>query len=571
MTINVLLDINIVLDLLLKRGPDYYRKAELFTFLRQKKYPLFFAACALPSLEYIHTKEIERLADEGLIKSSIPPGELARQQLTGFMEAVIITPSLGSHWRRIPQDHPDREHALISLSSAELPGPTFIWTSDEDFCPAAPEIAFGDSLALQQYMENITQSNLPFVDLGCQQGLIRENLEKGIFSVLRHGNYIMGPEVKKLESKLAEYVGIKHAIGCASGTDALLMALLAYGVGPGDAIFTTAFTFIATADVISLLGATPVFVDIDPVTFNIDPKKLEQAIRAVESGNSSLHVLPNQAAPLPFPQAVARQSDGKVKFLTPRGIIPVDLFGLPADYEAINAIAKGHGLFVIEDAAQSFGAEFKGKKACSLADIACTSFFPAKPLGCYGDGGMCFTADDNLAGIMRSILVHGKGGHKYDNVRIGINGRIDTLQAAILLAKFDIFPEEVTLRQAAAQRYTALLTSHSSRCTPDASLLTPHIPDGYKSVWTQYSILAKSGDHRTVLQKSLQENKIPTAIYYPKPLHLQTAFASLGYEPGAFPISENVASRIFSIPMHPYLDAQSQEAVVKAINHACLL
>lgn len=568
MTINVLLDINIVLDLLLKRGPNYYRKAELFTFLRQKEYPLFFAACALPSLEYIHTEEIVRLADEGLIKSNILPGELARQQLTRFMEAVIITPSLGSHWRRIPQDHPDREYALISLSAAELPGPTFIWTSDEDFCPAAPEIAFGDGLALQQYIENINQSKLPLVDLAYQQGIIRENLEEGIFRVLKHGSYIMGPEVKELEAKLAEYVGVNHAIGCASGTDALLTALLAYGVGQGDAIFTTPFTFIATAEVISLLGATPVFVDIDPLTFNIDPNKLEQAVRAVEAGNSSIHVLPNQAVSWTFPPVGDDKSDAKVKFLTPRGIIPVDLFGLPADYETINTIAKRHGLFVIEDAAQSFGAEYKGKKACSLADIACTSFFPAKPLGCYGDGGMCFTADDNLAEIMRSIRVHGKGGHKYDNVRLGINGRIDTLQAAILLAKFDIFPEEVTLRQAAAQRYTALLAPHSSHFTPDAPLLTPHIPDGYKSVWAQYSILAKAGDHRTVLQKSFQKNEIPTAILYPKPLHLQTAFASLGYEPGAFPVSENVASRIFSIPMHPYLDAQSQEAVVKAINHA---
>ena len=252
---------------------------------------------------------------------------------------------------------------------------------------------------------------MEFIDLAYQQQRVRETIETNIRAVLNHGQYIMGPEVKALEANLAAYVGIKHAIGCASGTDALLMALMAYDVGPGDAIFTTPFTFIATAEVISLLGATPVFVDIDPKTFNLDPDKLEQAITGLSGKNS---------APL-----------------TAKGVIPVDLFGLPAEYERINEIAKKFGLFVIEDAAQSFGAEYNGKKACVLGDIACTSFFPAKPLGCYGDGGMCFTDDNHLAETMRSIRVHGKGNHKYDNVRIGINGRLDTMQAAILLAKFD--------------------------------------------------------------------------------------------------------------------------------------
>jgi len=291
---------------------------------------------------------------------------------------------------------------------------------------------------------------LDFIDLKTQQRRIKEQLDANIQKVLAHGSYIMGPEVKELEQKLASYVGIKHTIGCASGTDALLMALMAYGVGPGDAIFTTPFTFIATAEVISLLGATPVFVDIDPVTFNIDPAKLALAIQAVKANNPSLHPLPLTPNALP---------------LTPRGVIPVDLFGLPADYDAINAIASDHGLFVIEDAAQSFGAVYKGKRAGALADVACTSFFPAKPLGCYGDGGMCFTDNDELAAALDSIRVHGKGSHKYDNARIGINGRLDTLQAAILLAKFDIFPEEVQLRQNVANRYTALLTPHPSLLT----------------------------------------------------------------------------------------------------------
>ena len=388
---------------------------------------------------------------------------------------------------------------------------------------------------------------MDFIDLKTQQRRIKETLDANIQKVLAHGNYIMGPEVKELEAKLGAYVGAKHAISCASGTDALLMALMAYGVGPGDAIFTTPFTFIATAEVISLLGATPVFVDIDPKTYNIDPAKLEQAIRAVKANYPSAH-------PLPLNSALSTQSSA----LNPKGVIPVDLFGLPADYDAINAMARDHGLFVIEDAAQSFGAEYKGKKSCSLADIACTSFFPAKPLGCYGDGGMCFTDDDRLAKILDSIRVHGKGGHKYENERIGINGRLDTLQAAILLAKFEIFPEEVNLRQEVAQRYAELLKENKS-ITP------PHVPAGYRSAWAQYSILAKDRDHRSVLQKKLQENKIPTAIYYPKPLHLQTTFAFLGYAPGAFPVSEDSANRIFSIPMHPCLLAADQTNIAQIL------
>ena len=652
MTINVLLDVNIVLDLLLKRGPDYYKKAEMFAFLRQNDYPLFFAACALPSLEYIHTREIIRLAGDGLIKSSLAPGELARRQLSGFLEVIKIAPSLGAHWRRIPDDHPDREDGLVSLSAAELPGTTFIWTNDADFNPAASEIAYGDSYALQKYLENKDQSSMSFVDLGHQQGIIRENLEQGVFRVLKHGSYIMGPEIKELEAKLAAYVGVRHAVACASGTDALLMALMACNVGPGDAIFTTPFTFIATAEVISLLGATPVFVDIDPKTFNIDPAKLAQAITALKSHDPAHHPLPftNPQSPFtvppapstvphsPFPVHQSPVTSDQSQFpvphspstappssLTPRGIIPVDLFGLPADYDAIGAIAREHGLFVIEDAAQSFGGEYKGKKACSFGHIACTSFFPAKPLGCYGDGGMCFTDDDALAAALDSIRVHGKGSHKYENARIGINGRLDTLQAAILLAKFAIFPEEVERRNEVAARYTELIRQrgaadppggrtaaddqlggrdsdanhpgrnsaaghpgHNSaaghpgrditashlggRAAADAAdnsssspLTPPYIPGDCKSVWAQYSLLAATDAHRAAHMDKLNKNGIPTAIYYPKPLHLQTAFASLGYRPGAFPVSEDAAGRIFSIPMHPYLTAADQERIVGAL------
>jgi dTDP-4-amino-4,6-dideoxygalactose transaminase len=386
---------------------------------------------------------------------------------------------------------------------------------------------------------------MQFIDLATQQKRIREKIEANITAVLDHGKYIMGPEIKTLEQRLADYVGVKHAIGCASGTDALLMALMALKVGPGDAVFTSPFTFIATAEVISLLGATPVYVDIDPDTFNIDPAKLEQAVSALKANDSNLHPLPITNNPLP---------------LIPKAVIGVDIFGLPAEYERIDAVAREHGLFVIEDAAQSFGAELNGKKAGAFGNIACTSFFPAKPLGCYGDGGMCFTDDDGLANIMDSVRVHGKGDHKYDNVRIGINGRLDSLQAAILLAKFDIFPEEIELRQKVADRYSTLLGENSP-------IKVPSIPSGATSAWAQYSILAADENHRAALQNKLKAAEIPTAIYYPQPLHLQTAFSSLGYQKGDFPISEDCARRIFSLPMHPYLAEEEQIKICKVIGN----
>ena len=379
---------------------------------------------------------------------------------------------------------------------------------------------------------------MQFIDLALQQNRIREKIEKGILTVLDHGQYIMGPEIKQLEKQLAHYCGVSHAVSCASGTDALLLALMAYGVGPGDAVFTSPFTFIATAEVIQLLGATPVFVDIDPATFNIDPNQLAVALNAVKDGRSKNHPLPR----------------GSKAPLTPKAVIPVDLFGLPADYSAINRIAEKHGMAVIEDAAQSFGAELNGKKACALAPVGCTSFFPAKPLGCYGDGGMCFTDDAHIASVMDSIRVHGKGSDKYDNVRIGINGRMDTLQAAIVLSKFSIFPEEVELRQEVAGRYERLLGGLDG-------LAVPRVPAGFKSVWAQYSVMAASAEHRQRLQESLKQAGIPTAVYYPKPLHLQTAFARLGYKEGEFPHSEDASRRIFSLPMHPYLKPEEQETI----------
>jgi UDP-2-acetamido-2-deoxy-ribo-hexuluronate aminotransferase len=383
---------------------------------------------------------------------------------------------------------------------------------------------------------------MDFVDLKTQQQRIKLKLESRIEAVLAHGQYIMGPEVMELEQRLAEYVGVTQAISCASGTDALLLALMAFNLGPGEVIFTTPFTFIATAEVISLLGATPIFVDIDPQTFNMDPNKLELAIRALKSNDSTIH-------PLPCLDSSLR----------PKGVIPVDLFGLPADYDRINTIAREHNLYVIEDAAQSFGAEYHGLKACALSDIACTSFFPSKPLGAYGDGGMCFTQDEHLASVMRSMRIHGQGIDKYENVRIGINGRLDTIQAAVLLAKFEIFSEEIELRNQVAKRYTDLITRHAS------SLVTPFIPRGMKSAWAQYSVLAKDSNDRQDLIQKLKAASIPTAIYYPKPLHLQTAFAFLGYREGQFPVSEDCARKIFSLPMHPYLKPEDKDIIVSII------
>jgi UDP-2-acetamido-2-deoxy-ribo-hexuluronate aminotransferase len=391
---------------------------------------------------------------------------------------------------------------------------------------------------------------MQFIDLAAQQKRIRKTIEANIKAVLDHGKYIMGPEIETLEDRLREYVGVKNAIGCASGTDALLMALMTHGIGPGDAVFTSPFTFIATAEVISLLGATPVFVDIDPATFNIDPDKIEKAIQSVENNNPSIHPIP----------ASSSDVNNRPRLLNPRGIIAVDIFGLPADYESIQRIAGERDLIVIEDAAQSFGAEINGRRACSHGNTACTSFFPAKPLGCYGDGGMCFTDDDELAEIMQSLRVHGKGRHKYDNIRIGFNGRLDTLQAGILLAKFDIFTEEIELREQIAHRYNDLLG-------PLLDIQLQSIPRGYKSAWAQYSILAADSRMRADLQNRLKEVGIPTAVYYPKPLHLQSAFSYLGYQQGDFPVSENFASRIFSLPMHPYLAAEDQDKIAEVIGN----
>ncbi|MEJ2665021.1 MAG: DegT/DnrJ/EryC1/StrS family aminotransferase [Spirochaetia bacterium] len=370
---------------------------------------------------------------------------------------------------------------------------------------------------------------MQFIDLHTQQQKIKEKLSQNISAVLDHGRYINGPEVKTLEERLAAFAGTTYAVGCSSGTDALLMALMAAGVSRGDAVFTTPFTFIATAEVVALLGATPVFVDIREDTFNMDPQKLEQAI-----------------------EKTAKRGD-----LIPKAVIPVDIFGQCADYDEINALAQANKLLVLEDAAQSFGAVYKGRRSCSLADMAATSFFPAKPLGCYGDGGMVFTDDKEICEVLLSIRTHGKGHNKYDNVRVGLNGRLDTLQAAILLAKFSVFARELELRQQASGYYAAGL---KDVCT------VPYIEEFNTSAWAQFSILHTERDK---LAARLKEKGIPTAIYYPKPLHLQQAFLNLGYREGDFPVCERISRMILSLPMHPYLEREAQDKIIEAVKEVC--
>lgn len=368
---------------------------------------------------------------------------------------------------------------------------------------------------------------IPFIDLKNQYETNKEAIDLAIHKVLDHGQYIMGPEVSELESKLADYIGVKHVLACSSGTDALVLPLMTKNLRRSDAIFTSPFTFFASAESISLAGGTPVFVDIDPTTYNLDPKSLESAIeRTLNEG-----------------------------LLTPRGIVPVDLFGIAANYKKIIPIAQKHNLFVLEDAAQSFGAKYYDERACGLGDVAATSFYPAKPLGGYGDSGAIFTNDTDLYEAMVSLRVHGqgKGGDKYDNVRIGLNARMDTLQAAVLIEKMKIYEKEIELRNQVAARYTELLGD---------AVTTPHIPEHQGSVWAQYSIQV---GNREEVREALSDQGIPTAVFYPTPIHLSTAYQGLKYEVGDFPISESIAKKIMSLPMHPYLKKDQIDQICQSI------
>ncbi len=373
---------------------------------------------------------------------------------------------------------------------------------------------------------------MDFIDLKSQYRRIQASVNARIQSVLEHGQYVLGPECTELETLLANYVGTKHCVAASSGTDTLLIAMMALGIGPGDEVITSPFTFISTGEMIALIGAKPVFVDIEPHTFNLDPALLAAAI-------------------------------------TPRtkAIMPVSLYGQCADFDAINAIAKKHGIPVIEDGAQSFGARYKGKRSCGLSDIGSTSFFPSKPLGAYGDAGALFTNDDHLAKLMREIRVHGQD-RRYHHPRLGINGRLDTLQAAILLAKMEIFEDEVQARSRLGARYTELF---NEAFAGQSIIKMPAIIDGNLSVYAQYTIeVPHEHEGRTQFERRMKEQGIPTAVHYPLSLHQQPVFANLGYKAGDFPVSEYMAARVVSLPMHPYLTDTQQQHVVSAVRVALL-
>jgi len=375
----------------------------------------------------------------------------------------------------------------------------------------------------------VDEKPIPFIDVAAQRRRLGSAIDDAVARVLAHCQFIQGPEVRALEAELAAFCGARHAIGCSSGTDALLLVLLAWEVGPGDAVICPTFTFHATAEMVALLGATPVLADVRADTFNLDPESLVRAVAAA-----------------------------KRLGLRPRAIIPVDLFGLPADHDAIAAIAAAHGMLVLDDAAQSFGATYRGRKLGTLAAATATSFFPAKPLGCYGDGGAVFTDDDTLAARVKSLRVHGEGVDKYDATRIGITGRLDSIQAAVLLEKLKIFPAEIVARDKAAARYAIGLADVA---------IVPRTGNESTSVWAQYTIRLKPG-RRDGLAATLKAQGIPTAIYYAKPLHRQTAYRHFPVADGGLLVSDALAEEVISLPMHAYLDAAVQDRIIDAVRRA---
>lgn len=368
---------------------------------------------------------------------------------------------------------------------------------------------------------------VPFIDIGAQRRRLGSKIDDAVSRVLTHCQFINGPEVTQLEADLAAFCGAKHVVSCASGTDALLMVLMAQGIGPGDAVLCPSFTFCATGEVVALTGATPVFVDVDEATFNMDIASLKVGI------------------------ATARKLGLKVK-----AVIPVDLFGQSADHDAIGAVAKNEGLFVLDDAAQGFGATYKGRKLGTFGLATATSFFPAKPLGCFGDGGAIFTDDADLAERLRSVRVHGQGSDKYDNVRLGLTGRLDTMQAAILIEKLKIFEDEIAARNRVASRYFDALHT---------IVTAPRVVEGHTSVWAQYTIRLPNGVKREAFADALKAQGIPTAIYYPKSMHQQTAYKQYPVADGGLPVSERLSQEVISLPMHAYLEPAAQDRVIKAV------
>jgi UDP-2-acetamido-2-deoxy-ribo-hexuluronate aminotransferase len=528
---DILLDVNIVLDICTQRNPHAETSALALELAKFSGGKLWLYCGSTQTLEYNLYSELKRgdafsetpLSNRAILQKS-------RILLDSFARDKNWLASLAGEGPVFNAPDPEDEQLIRSLDRF-APGSIKLLTRDRLLLESHPDKAISPDAFIQEMLDNPSRKKIDFIDLKTQQQAIRPTLEKNIHTVLHHGRYIMGPEIEELETRLAEYVGVKHCITVSSGTDSLLIALMALGIGPGDEVITTPFTFIATGEMIALLGAKPVFVDIDPRTCNIDPEKIEPAITEKT-----------------------------------RAIIPVSLYGQCADFDAINAIVETHNatrktknqkrITVVEDAAQSFGATYKTRKSCALSTIASTSFFPSKPLGGYGDGGALFTDDDDLATAMREIRVHGQD-RRYHHPRVGVNGRMDALQAAVVLAKMERFEEEVRTRQKVAARYQELLTKHCP------SLVTPFVEEHNTSVFAQYTVQTENRDELT---ERIKQAGVPIAVHYPVPLHLQPAFKDYGYKKGDLPVAESVAKRVFSLPMGPDLSEEVQDRVIKTLS-----
>jgi len=507
---DLLIDVNVVIDVCSGRSPHAVVSTAALLLCEKEQGTLWLYTGSVQTLEYNLFNELRRShAQDNRVWTNKEVAQQARALLKEFSEDIEWLSALSAEGDVFDSEDPEDEQLIRSLERFP-PNSIKLITRDELLLKTHPEKTISPVAYCQKATENRV---LPFIDLKKQQARIRPSLEKNIHTVLHHGRYIMGAEVEMLEERLADYVGVQHAIGVASGTDALLIAMMALGVGHGDEVITTPFSFIATAETIVLLGAKAIFVDIDPKTYNINPSLIEAAIT------------------------------DKTK-----AIMPVSLYGQCADYDAINDIAAKYGIPVIEDGCQSFGATYKGRKSCGLTTIGCTSFFPSKPLGCYGDAGACFTNDDDLATVMREIRVHGQD-RRYHHPRIGINGRLDTMQAAILLAKMDIFPEEVKARERIGACYSQLLSN---------TVKTPYIESFNASVYAQYTVQVSD---REKVQKALKKLGIPVAIHYPIPLHNQPILTNIGI----FKHSEYAALHVMSIPMHAYMNEEVQRGIAETI------
>jgi len=515
--LDVSLDVNVVLDICALREPGASLAASAVEKCVLCGGRVWLYSGSVQTYDYNLRREPKRVyAEKGATLSNARCARLSKALLAELAKDKHWLASLAGEGDVFGTDDPEDEQLARSLERFQ-PNAIRLLTRDGlllEKCPRA--------VTPEQYLEmDLPPKPLEFIDLKTQQDGIRPGLERRLHRVLHHGQYIMGPEVAELEKRLADFAGVEHAVTCASGTDALLIAFMALDVGPGDEVITVPYTWISTAEVVALLGAKPVFADILPDTFNMDPDLVEAAI-------------------------------------TPRtkAVLPVSLYGQCADMARINSVAERHGIPVVEDGAQSFGATHRGKKSCGLSAVGCTSFFPSKPLGCYGDGGALFTDDEALAEKMRRIRVHGRK-VKHRHPLVGINGRLDTVQAAVLLEKLEIFPGECRLRREIGERYDALLADVPG-------IRTPVIAEGNESVYAQYTVLC---DDRDGLSKALKDAGVPSAAYYAVPLHLQGAFKNLGHAPGDFPVSEKVAAECLSLPMSPCLSEGEQDRVAAVVKN----